>query len=67
MSVAVLYLPIVILLALAIGALVYFLCYKAAINRKLRGEESGAHVPMASMETVWKVVAVIAVFVMYSS
>ncbi len=67
MSVAVLYLPILILLALAIGALVYFLCYKAAINRKLRGEESGAHVPMASMETVWKVVAVIAVFVMYSS
>lgn len=67
MSVAVLVLPILILAALAIGVLVYFLCYKATINRKLRGEESGAHVPMASMESVWKVVAVIAVFVMYSS
>lgn len=67
MSVAVFVLPILILVALAIGVLVYYLCYKAAINRKLRGEESSAHVPMASMETVWKVVAVIAVFVMYSS
>lgn len=67
MSIAVVIVPILILLALALGVLVYYLCYKAAINRKLRGEESGAHVPMASMETVWKVVAVIAVFVMYSS
>ena len=67
MRVAGFVLPILILVALAIGVLVYFLCYKAAINRKLRGEESGAHVPMASTETVWKVVAVIAVFVMYSS
>ncbi len=67
MSVAVFVLPIMILLALAWGVLVYYLCYKAAINRKLRSEESGAHVPMASMETVWKVVAVIAVLVMYSS
>ena len=67
MSVAVLIVPVLILAALALGVLVYYLCYKAAINRKLRGEESGAHVPMASMETVWKVVAVIAVFVMYSS
>lgn len=67
MSVAVFIVPVLILAALALGVLVYYLCYKAAINRKLRGEESGAHVPMASMETVWKVVAVIAVFVMYSS
>lgn len=67
MSVGVIFLPILILLALALGVLVYYICYKAAINRKLREEESGAHVPMASMETVWKVVAVIAVFVMYSS
>ena len=52
MSVAVFVLPILILVALAIGVLVYYLCYKAAINRKLRGEESSAHVPMASMETV---------------
>ena len=67
MSVGVLVLPILILAALALGVLVYYICYKAAINRKLREEESGAHVPMASMESVWKVVAVIAVFVMYSS
>ena len=67
MSVAVLIVPVLILAALALGVLVYYLCYKAAINRKLRSEESGAHVPMASMESVWKVVAVIAVFVMYSS
>lgn len=67
MSVGILVLPILILVALALGVLVYYICYKAAINRKLREEESGAHVPMASMETVWKVVAVIAVFVMYSS
>ncbi len=67
MSVSVIFLPILILVALALGVLVYYICYKAAINRKLRAEESGAHVPMASMESVWKVVAVIAVFVMYSS
>lgn len=67
MSVAVFVLPVLILAALALGVLVYYICYKASINRKLRGEESGAHVPMASMESVWKVVAVIAVFVMYSS
>ena len=67
MSVAVFVLPILILIALAIGVLIYYICYKAAINKKLREEESGTHVPMASMETVWKVVAVIAVFVMYSS
>ncbi len=67
MSVSIIVLPILILAALALGVLVYYLCYKAAINRKLRQEESGAHVPMASMESVWKVVAVIAVFVMYSS
>lgn len=67
MSVAIFVLPILILVALGLGVLVYYICYKAAINRKLRAEESGAHVPMASMETVWKVVAVIAVLVMYSS
>ncbi|MBQ8846226.1 MAG: hypothetical protein IJ006_03695 [Lachnospiraceae bacterium] len=67
MSVAVFVVPILILAALALGVLVYYICYKAVINRKLRAEESGAHVPMASMESVWKVVAVIAVFVMYSS
>ena len=67
MSVSVIFLPILILAALALGVLVYYICYKAAINRKLREEESGAHVPMASMESVWKVVAVIAVVVMYSS
>ena len=67
MSVSVIFLPILILAALALGVLVYYICYKAAINRKLRAEESGAHVPMASMESVWKVVAVIAVFVMFSS
>ncbi len=67
MSVWITILPILILWVLALGVLVYFICYKKTINRKLRGEESGAHVPMASTETVWKVVAVIAVFVMYSS
>ena len=67
MSVAVLILPVLILAALALGVLVYYICYKAAINRKLRAEESGAHVPMASMETVWKIVAVLAIVVMYSS
>ena len=67
MSVAVFVLPILILVALALGVLVYYICYKATINRKLRAEESGAHVPMASMESVWKVVAVIAVVVMYCS
>ena len=67
MSIAVFVLPVLILAALALGVLVYYLCYKAAINRKLKAEESGVHVPMASMETVWKVVAVIAVVVMYCS
>lgn len=67
MSVGVIILPILILLALALGVLVYYICYKAAINRKLREEESGAHVPMASMETVWKVALVIVVVVLYSS
>lgn len=67
MSVAIIVLPILILLVLALGVLVYYICYKAAINRKLRSEESNAHVPMASMETVWKIVAVIAVLVMYAS
>lgn len=67
MAVGIVFLPLLILAVLAIGVLVYYICYKAAINRKLREEESGAHVPMASMESVWKVVAVIAVFVMYSS
>ncbi len=67
MAVGILVLPILILIALALGVLVYYICYKVAINRKLRAEESGAHVPMASMESVWKVVAVIAVFVMYCS
>ncbi len=67
MSVAVFVVPILILAALALGVLVYYICYKAAINRKLRAEESGAHVPMASMESVFKVVVVIGVIVMYSS
>ena len=67
MSVGILVLPFLVLAVLGIGVLVYFLCYKAWINRKLQREESGAHVPMASMESVWKVVAVIAVLVMYSS
>lgn len=67
MSVAIFVLPILILAALALGVLVYYLCYKAVINRKLREEKSGAHVPMASMESVWKVVAVIAIVVMYCS
>ena len=33
MSVGILVLPILILAALALGVLVYYLCYKAAINR----------------------------------
>lgn len=67
MTVGILFLPILILIVLALGVLVYYICYKAAINRKLRKEESGAHVPMASMESVFKVVVVIGVFVMYTS
>ncbi len=67
MTVAVFALPILILVALALGVLVYYICYKAAINRKLRGEESGTHVPMASTETVFKWVVIIGVFVMYTS
>ena len=65
MSVSMVFLPIFILLALAIGVLVYFICYKAAINRKLRAEESSAHVPMASVETVIKVVVIIGALVLY--
>lgn len=60
-------LPVFILVALALGALVYYICYKAAINRKLKAEESGVHVPMASTESVFKVVVMIGVFVMYCS
>lgn len=67
MTVGIVFLPLLILAVLAIGVLIYYICYKIRINRTLKGEESGAHVPMASMESVWKVVAVIAVFVMYSS
>lgn len=67
MSVAVFVVPILILAVLALGVLVYYICYKAAINRKLRAEESGAHVPMASMESVMKLVAVIGVVVIYCS
>ncbi len=67
MAIGIFVLPILILVALALGVLVYYICYKAAINRKLKAEESGVHMPMASMETVWKVVAVIAIVVMYSS
>lgn len=67
MNMAVLVLPILVLIALAIGVLVYYICYKAAINKKIRKEESGAHVPMASTETVFKWVVIIGVFVMYVS
>lgn len=67
MSVAILVLPVLILVALAGGVLIYYICYKAAINKKLREEESGAHVPMASTETVFKWVVIIGVFVMYTS
>lgn len=67
MAVGIVILPLLILAVLAIGVLIYYICYKIRINRTLKGEESGAHVPMASMESVWKVVAVIAVIVMYSS
>ena len=67
MTVRILVLPILILIVLALGVLVYYICYKAAINRKLREEESGAHVPMASTESVFKVVVVIGVFIMYTS
>ena len=67
MSVGIIVLPVLILAALALGVLVYYICYKAAINRKLRKEESGAHVPMASTETVTKVVVIIGVVVMYCS
>lgn len=67
MSVGILVLPVLILVALAVGVLIYYICYKAAINRKIRGEESGAHVPMASTETVFKWVMIIGVFVMYMS
>ena len=42
MSVGVLVLPILILAALALGVLVYYICYKAAINRKLRRSVSSS-------------------------
>lgn len=67
MRVGILVLPMLILAALALGVLVYYICYKAAINRKLRAEESEAHVPMASMESVTKVVVVLGVLVIYCS
>lgn len=67
MSVGIAILPLVILAALIIGVIIYFVCYKRKINRALEGKESGAHMPMASMETVVKVVVVIGVIVMYSS
>ncbi len=67
MAIGILILPILILAALALGVLVYYICYKAAINSKLRTEESGAHVPMASMESVLKVVVIIGAVVMYCS
>lgn len=67
MSVGILVLPFLVLAVLGIGVLVYFLCYKAWINRKLQREESGAHVPMASTETVFKVVLIIGVLVLFWS
>ncbi len=67
MSVRILALPVLILAVLALGVLVYYICYKAAINRKLREEESGVHRPMASTETVFKWVMVIGVLVIYGS
>lgn len=67
MSVSMVFLPIFILLVLAIGVLVYFICYKAMINKRLRERESETHVPMASTETVFKWVLIIGVLVLYSS
>ena len=67
MTEGILVLPVLILAVLALGVLVYPLYYKAAINRKLRAEDSGAHMPMASTETVFKWVAVIGVLVIYIS
>ena len=67
MSIGIAILPLVILAVLMIGVIIYFICYKRRINRALEGKESGTHMPMASMETVVKVVVVIGVLVMYSS
>jgi len=67
MRVSIAILPLFILAALIIGVIIYFICYKRRINRALEGQESGAHMPMASMETVVKVVVVIGALVMYSS
>lgn len=67
MSVSIAILPVLILTVLALGVLVYFICYRSMINRKLKQQESEAHVPMASTESVFKVVVIIGVLVMYSS
>lgn len=67
MSVSVIVLPILILSVLALSVLGYFICYKIMINRRMKQQESGAHVPMASTESVMKVVAVIGVVVIYCS
>lgn len=67
MSASVVYLPILVLLVLALGVLGYFICYRIMINRKLKQQESEAHVPMASTESVFKIVVIIGVLVMYSS
>lgn len=67
MSVSVIVLPILILSVLALSVSGYFICYKIMINRRMKQQESGAHVPMASTESVMKVVAVIGVVVIYCS
>ncbi|MBQ8799049.1 MAG: hypothetical protein IJZ55_05730 [Lachnospiraceae bacterium] len=67
MSASVVYLPILVLFVLALCVLGYFICYRIMINRKLKQQESEAHVPMASTESVFKIVVIIGVLVIYSS
>lgn len=52
-------LPLLLLITLVIVLLVYFVFYKRRINRILESKESTAHIPMASVESVGRVLGLI--------
>ncbi len=60
-------LPLFLLLAALITLLVYFRLYSRHINRKLREEESTAHISMASSDSVSRWVIVIAAAILLFS
>lgn len=61
------FLPGVLLLVILIICLVYFFVYKRHINRRLEGGQSSAHIPMASLDTVFRWLVLIAAAIMLIS